>query len=138
MYRQPGVRTHIDEARGFVASTDASYDLIQVALLDAFSASSAGLYALSESYLYTVEALNLYRDRLTPGGYLALTRWIKLPPRDSLKLVATAVDALERAGVSDPGGQLVMIRGWQTSTLLIKNGHFSASTSFLIFILFRT
>ena len=32
--------------------------------MDAFGASAAGLYALSESYLYTVEALGAYLDRL--------------------------------------------------------------------------
>ncbi len=32
----------------------------------------------------------------TPGGMLAITRWINLPPRDVLKLFATAIAALER------------------------------------------
>ena len=94
-------------------------------MLDAFAASAAGLYALSESYLYTVEALEAYLARLAPGGYLALTRWIKLPPRDTLKLFATAVAALERRAVASPEKCLVLIRGWQTSTLLVKNGDFS-------------
>jgi hypothetical protein len=96
-----------------------------LALLDAFNASVSGLYALSESYLYTREALALYLDRLTPGGYLAITRWIKIPPRDSLKMFATAVEVLRRRGRPDPGAQLVLIRGWQTSTLLVKNGRFT-------------
>ncbi|HYA20569.1 MAG TPA: SAM-dependent methyltransferase, partial [Burkholderiales bacterium] len=47
------------------------------------------------------------------------------PPRDTLKLFATAVFALERDGISQPGKQLVLIRGWKTSTLLVKNGEFS-------------
>ena len=57
-YSAPGVRVHIGRgARVRRRARDGRYDLIQVALLDAFGASSAGLYALSESYLYTVEAL---------------------------------------------------------------------------------
>ena len=40
-------RVHVAEARGFVAASEERYDLIHVALLDSFSASSAGLYALS-------------------------------------------------------------------------------------------
>jgi len=90
--------------------------------MDAYGASSAGLYALSENYLYTVEALQEYIRHLQPGGYLALTRWAKIPPRDALKLFATAAEALERSGISEPGRRLLLIRGWQTSTLLVKNG----------------
>ena len=126
-YRLPGVSVQVGEARGFVAASDARYDLIQVALLDAFGAASAGVYALSESYLYTVEALQLYMRHLAPGGYLAITRWVTLPPRDMLKLFATAVTALESAGARDPGAQLALVRGMRTATLLIKNGAFTPS-----------
>ena len=125
-YALPGVKVQVGEARGFVAASDMRYDLIQVALLDAFGAASAGLYALSESYLYTVEALQLYLSHLAPGGYLAITRWVTLPPRDMLKLLATAVTALERAGVSDPASRLVLVRGMRTATLLVKNGRITA------------
>jgi hypothetical protein len=121
-YSRPGVRLHVGEARGFVAATDNRYDLIQIALLDAFGASSAGLYALAESYLYTVESLQAYLARLGPGGYLSITRWVNLPPRDTLKLAGMAALALERHGVSDPGRRLALIRSWKTATLLVKNG----------------
>ena len=125
-YSAPGVRVHIGEARGFVASHPDRFDLIQVALLDAFGASSAGLYALSESYLYTVEALQEYLQHLEPGGVLAITRWVNLPPRDVLKLFATAVAALERSGAR-PAQHLALIRGWKTATLVVKNGAFTST-----------
>ena len=124
-YSATGVRVHVAEARGFVARHRGRFDLIEVALLDAFGASSAGLYALSESYLYTVEALEAYLDRLEPGGMLAITRWIDLPPRDVLKLFGTAAAALERRGVAAPGRQLALVRSWKTVTLLVKNGAFT-------------
>jgi SAM-dependent methyltransferase len=127
LYERPEVKLHIAEARGFIAGSRDHYDLIQLALLDSFAASSAGLYALSENYLYTVEAVAEYLRHLNPGGYLVMSRWIKLPPRDALKLFAISVEALKRAGVQDPGQRLVLIRGWQTSTLLIKNGPVSAT-----------
>lgn len=125
LYADETVHVHIGEARGFVAASNTQYDLIQVALLDAFSASSAGLYALSESYLYTTEALIDYIKHLRPDGTLTITRWIKLPPRDGLKLFATAAESLERMGVKEPGHQLILIRSWKTSTILIKNGVFT-------------
>ncbi|SEN16489.1 SAM-dependent methyltransferase [Nitrosomonas marina] len=119
------VQLYQGEARGFISETQKHYDLIEIALLDSFAASSAGLYALNESYLYTVESLQDMLKRLQPDGYLAITRWIKLPPRDNLKLLATAVDALVNSGAMNPGNQLVFLRSWQTGTLLIKNRPFT-------------
>jgi len=126
LYSRPGVTVYEAEARGFVNASRKHYDLIQVALLDSFGTASAGLYGLSENYLYTVEALQTYLNRLAPSGVLAVTRWLSLPPRDALKLFATAVSALERNGLSDPAARLVMIRGWKTVTLLVKNSAFTA------------
>jgi spermidine synthase len=118
-------RVHVAEARGFVAASTQRYDLIHVTLLDSFSASAAGLHALSENYLYTVQALQDDLRLLEPGGLLAITRWVALPPRDALKLFGAAVAALERSGVTDPASRLALVRSWQTNTLLVKNGAFS-------------
>jgi len=126
-YSAPGVQLHVAEARGFLAASRDSFDLIQVALLDSFGSSAAGLGSLNESHLYTVEALESYLQRLAPGGLLAFTRWVALPPRDSLRLFATAIVALERRGVTDSGRSLAMIRSWNTTTLLVSNGVFSAA-----------
>ena len=126
LFALPNVHVYAAEARGFVNTSNQHYDLIQVALLDSFGTASAGLYGLSENYLYTVEALQSYLKRLTPGGMLAVTRWLTLPPRDALKLFATAVSALERSGVVNPAARLVMIRGWKTVTLLVKSSDFTA------------
>jgi hypothetical protein len=124
-YSAPGVGVHISEARGFVAHQSGHYDLIQIALLDAFGASSAGLHGVAESYLYTVEALDEYLDRLDTNGMVAITRWVSLPPRDILKLFATAVRALEGRGIGNPGAQLMLIRSWKTATLLIGKAPFT-------------
>ena len=125
IYGHPRVSVHTREARGFVAQSHAQYDLIQIGLLDSFGASGAGVQALNESYIYTVEAIRDYLRITKPGGFVAITRWLKLPPRDSLKLIATAGAALEETGVDAPANQLAMIRSWNTTTLLIKNGALS-------------
>ncbi len=127
LYQQPGVTVYNREARGFISAATDRYDLIQVALIDSFGASSAGLYALNENYLYTLEAFDQYLQHLEPGGILSITRWLRTPPRDSLKIFATVIETLERAGVADPGRQLAMIRSWNTSTLLVKNEAFTAA-----------
>lgn len=123
---EPRVHLHPGDARGFVRADKRRYDLIQLAPLDSYSGSGAGVQAVAESYLYTVEAVRDYYARLAPGGYLALTRWEKQPSREGLKLFATAVTALRALG-ADPGNQLALIRGWQTSTLLVKQGALTLS-----------
>jgi spermidine synthase len=126
IYHQPGITLHIDEARGFINRTRDKFDVIQIALLDSYSASTAGLYALSENYIYTKEAIQEYLSRLTSEGYLSITRWIKLPPRDALKLVSTVIEALRDLDENNPEQRIMLIRHWQTSTLLVKNSVISA------------
>ena len=126
IYDDPRVSVHTAEARGFVAQNDRQYDLIQIGLLDSFATAGSGVQALNESYVYTVEALRDYLRDLKPGGFLAITRWIKSPPRDNLKLAATAIEALAETAM-DPGKRLVVIRSWNTVTLLARNGEFSAN-----------
>ena len=122
IYRGDRVTTHFAEARNFATRDNRHYDLIQMSGLDAFGASASGLHALNESYLYTVEALQTYLDRLEPNGLIAITRWVDLPPRDAVKLFAAAVLALEARGVDDPGLSLAWVRSWNSITLIIKNG----------------
>ncbi|MEE4217606.1 MAG: hypothetical protein V2I48_08360 [Xanthomonadales bacterium] len=122
LFDRPEVRLHIGEARGFAARSRGRYDLVQIGLLDSFAVSGSGVQALNENYLYTVEAMREYLRLLEPGGVLAVTRWLKIPPRDSLKLVNTIARALRANGVAEPGARLAVIRGWNTVTLLVKNG----------------
>ena len=122
IWSRPDVRVHVADARGFVAASRRQWDLVQIPLLDAFAAGTTGVHGLSESYLYTIEAFEHYLRRLAPGGWLSITRWLKLPPRDALKLFTTALDALRRLGVEAPERQLMLLRGLNTVTLLVKNG----------------
>ncbi|MDH5258726.1 MAG: SAM-dependent methyltransferase, partial [Gammaproteobacteria bacterium] len=121
IYSSKEVNLHIAEARAYIQSSDKQYDLIQMALMDSFSASVAGLHALNESYLYTTEAVKQYMDHLKPNGMLAITRWVKLPPRDTLKLIETAKQALQQSGVSKPEQHIALVRSWNTATLIVKN-----------------
>ena len=81
---------------------------------------------MNESPIYSIEALTAYLDHLEPGGMLAITRWLGSPPRDSVKLFATAIAALEARGETRPAGRLVLLHGWNAATLLIRNGPFAA------------
>lgn len=122
IYDDPRVAVHTGEARGFVTRRNTRYDLVQIGLLDSFGAAGTGVQSLNESYVYTVEALLAYLDRTRPGGFVAITRWLRIPLRDSLKLIATTIAALEHRGIGDPGARFVVMRSWATSTLLVKHG----------------
>ncbi len=121
------VQLHLAEGRSFVQATARLYDQIHLSLSASLGSGTGGVYGLSESYLYTKEAIQLYLQRLREDGFLAITGPLTNPPRASLKLFATAVAALRRAGVKQPGDRLLMIRGWNSVTLLIANSPFSAT-----------
>ena len=125
LYADPRVRVHVAEARDFVRTTQERYDLVQIAGLGSAGASAAGLHASSESYLYTVEAVRAFLDRLRPGGVLSFSHWIRVPPRDGVKLFATVLAALEERGEPEPARRLAWIRGWSAGTLMVKNGTWS-------------
>lgn len=127
IYDHDDVTIHVTEARGFLNQDGESYDLIQIPPLDSFGSAATGIHGLNENHLYTIEAIQRAMERLDDQGYLAMTRWIKLPPRDTLKLIATATEALKQSGLDDISRRMVLIRGWQTGTLLIKKGVFTLS-----------
>jgi hypothetical protein len=127
LYRDPRVRVHVADIRGFVRASHGRYDLIVLAQDGSSAAGGAGVQAVAEDYGVTVEALRDYRVHLAPGGLFAITRWDKQPPRDALKLFATAVAALRGEGVQAPGLQLAMIRNWDADTLLLGHDAFDAA-----------
>ena len=70
------VQLHIDDGRRFISSTNAKYDIIVLKLVDSWAAQLAGGYALSENYLYTVEAFRQYLHHLNENnGMLVMVRW---------------------------------------------------------------
>jgi hypothetical protein len=124
LYDRPDVRVHRAEARAFVQAAHGTWDVIDLSLVDSFAASAVGVAAVNENYLYTREAFEAYLSHLGPGGVLAVTRWARMPPRDELKLFATAVAALEQMGLN-PAERLVLIRSWAVATLLVKKESFT-------------
>jgi len=121
----PAANVRVSEGRAFIRHSREHYDVVQISLLDSIGTSATGIGAANESYLYTVEALEEFIEHLTPDGVLCITRWLKTPPRDELRLFATTVDALERLQVTEPAGQLIFVRGWATGTLLVKRSPFT-------------
>lgn len=125
LYDRPEVSLRIEEARRFLYQETRPFDLIQLSLVDSFGASAGGLYSASENYLYTTEAFSLYLSHLSDHGIVAVTRWLKLPPRDTLRVVSTALEALRRIGLHEGlARHLMVVRSWKTSILLISKSPF--------------
>ncbi|MCB1800870.1 MAG: spermidine synthase [Gammaproteobacteria bacterium] len=106
----------VQSARAFMASTSASFDLITLAL----PGDAAGLDGLRIDHSVTVEAVSAYLARLSDSGILAIEGPTRTPPRLSMRMLATARDALQRAGVAEPSSHIAMLRGWQRFLLLVS------------------
>ncbi len=126
IYSLPQVEVVAADGRGFMESSKEDFDIIEVSLMGSSAASAAGVYALSEDYLHTVEAFATYRRHLTEDGVLSITNWIQFPPRDNIKAFDTAIAALYGIGMKRGWeSHLVFIRSWKTGTILVKRSPFT-------------
>jgi hypothetical protein len=127
VYHLPKVRPHASEGRSFLTRTEREFDLIQISLVDSWAATTAGAYALSENYLYTVESMRLYWKRLAEGGVLSVSRWMYGPAHvEAARLALLAERALELEGLSEPRAHMALMQGDRVGTLLLSKSPFGA------------
>ncbi|MGQ0601605.1 MAG: hypothetical protein ACT4QE_07920 [Anaerolineales bacterium] len=105
----PNTDLVLAEGRSYLIRETERYDIIQGIGLDNLAALSGGAYVLAESYLYTVDSLELALSRLTDRGVFSWTRDTNEPPRETLRLTALAAEALRRQGVTDPATHIAII-----------------------------
>jgi hypothetical protein len=116
------IRTHYGlpvtagNPRSYLAQSVERFDIVHV---ENWGATMPGADALDQDHLLTIEAFSEYLRRLAPGGVLIVSRRLLLPPADSLRLWATAREALGREGAAHPERCIVILRGWDTYTLLV-------------------
>lgn len=120
------VRWIVGDARRFVAATRERFDLITLGPGRAFGTSAAGVHALNEDFMHTVEAYVGYLEALSDEGVLSVTRWLTVPPRESLRAMLTAYEALRRVAPGNPIDQVIIVRSWATATVLVKPAGFGA------------
>jgi len=118
------VRWIVGDARSYVARTDERFDLITLSPAGGLGTSVAGVHALAEDFLHTSDAYRLYLSRLTDNGILSVTRWLELPPRESPRVLLTAVEAVRSATQRDPEDCVIVARSWGTVTVLVKPAGF--------------
>jgi hypothetical protein len=97
LYERSNVELFIDDGRRFISSTDAKYDAIVIKLVDSWAAQLAGGYALSENYLYTVEAFQQYLRHLEEDGMLVMIRWNFELPRLMPLVADSLVKEMEKS-----------------------------------------
>lgn len=126
VYHLDGVHAHVSEGRSFLERSQGGYDLIQISLIDSWAATAAGAFALSENNLYTLEAYQLYLQRLSDRGILSTSRW--MPASMGLevaRLLALAKGALSASGVQDPNAHIALLHASGVGTLLVTKQPFS-------------
>jgi spermidine synthase len=128
VYDQPSVRLVNAEGRAFLSRSREKFDLITLNGVDTYTSLASGAYVLTESYLYTQEAMADYLDHLTDHGVLAFYRFLQLPPRESLRLVVVMVQAMHRRGIAHPEEHLaILVSGTVCFNLLVKKDPFTAA-----------
>jgi hypothetical protein len=133
IFNRPEVTMVAAEGRHYLRSHEDRYDVIEINSVDTLSALSSGAYVLSESYLYTADAVNDYLAHLRPQGVFAMAvgdfnteAW---RPRHTLRLLSNVRQALLERGVSDPRKHVVVIasrEGLAMAHTLVKNEPFTA------------
>lgn len=108
LYERPDVHIHVTDGRSYLRSTAERFDVVQMTLVDTWASTAAGAFALSENNLYTVEAFQEYFEHLNPDGMIAITRWEFRQPREALRVVAVAMEALHRLGVANPARNFIV------------------------------
>ena len=124
LYGNEKVNVYVGDGRGFISGSNKEYDAIVLSMAGSTEASSTGVYALSENYMYTTEAFEDYYEHLSQNGTLSVTRYLLPPPREDIRMVSLGVKALENQGV-EPENHTVVIRSMQTLTLLVKKEEFT-------------
>ncbi len=100
---------HVSDGRSFIRNSHDQYDVVQMTLVDTWASTAAGAFALSENNLYTIEAFREYFEHLKPDGMIAITRWEFAKPREALRVVSQAMEALRQLGVEDSSQNFIVV-----------------------------
>ena len=138
--QDPAVNYVNADGRSFMARSNQSYDLIWYPAPDSYAATNAATasaFVLSESYLYTTNAIVDSLEHLTPDGiFVAQFGEIdyKHSPYRTTRFVATARQALADLGINDPRDHILVASSparffgsFTLSTILVKKAPFTTA-----------
>lgn len=125
LYKDARVQVQVESDRSFLQRSSMKFDVIILSLASSYHPVRSGAYALTEDYRHTVESFRKILEHLAPDGLLLATRWLQDPPSEDLRLFALGITALEEMAM-DPHTHLVAFRGYNTGSILIKNGSYTS------------
>jgi len=108
--KYPNVRFVGDEARSYIQRSPEKFDIIQVSVIDNWSATSSGAFVLTENALYTLETWKLLFDRLKPDGILTVTRFYRDKPVELYRIVEIAAETMRQNRITNPREHLAILR----------------------------
>jgi len=123
-----------DEGRSFLERDDGKYDLVWFVAPDSYAAMNAatsGAFVLSESYLYTVEAIEDALAHLTPDGVLCMSFGeidFERKPNRTSRYLSSARLAFAHAGIPDFRKHVILVTQpnfFQESMMLLKRSPFT-------------
>jgi hypothetical protein len=133
LYQRPEVHLHVGDGRSFLRSAKASFDVVQMTLVDTWASTAAGAFALSENNLYTTQAFQEYFAHLAPDGIIAITRWEFREPREALRVVSVAMNTLQQLGLADVSRHFMVVAAGELNedgiavAVLTKKSPFTAN-----------
>jgi hypothetical protein len=125
LYDDPRVGVVVEQGRTYTRRTHDQFDVLILSLNAPQRTVTSGAYSLNEDYRYTLEAFRDYLAKLKPNGLLAVTRWLQIPPSESIRAFALAVESLEQAG-GRPHLSILALRSYRQMLILVRRGPFVA------------
>jgi spermidine synthase len=121
-----GVDLVVSDGRSYCERDTRTYDIVMIpAMLSSGMSFSSGS-GNGENYLFTREAFRDYYARLNDNGVIAISMNVQSPPRSLLKLEALAFDFARTQWPDDFAAHVVMLRGLDWGTILVKKDRFTA------------
>ncbi|NNJ52563.1 MAG: hypothetical protein HKP17_05290 [Ignavibacteriaceae bacterium] len=124
IYNKSTVKIKNVYPRTYLLSSHSKYDLIILPIIDAFGGTS-GMYALQEQYLLTENAFNEMFSKLNGNGVICFSTWIDYPYKNSLKILSTVVEMLNKRELENAEQHIASIKNWNTITFMVKQKTFA-------------
>ncbi len=118
--------TLIGLGRSWLKHSDRYFDIIDIPMM---GTSPSGSFGISEDYRFTVEAFKEYLTHLKHDGILSINLFILPPQRIELRILNTAIKAMEELGIKDNDIEkhIAAIRSWGSICILMKKSLFTSS-----------
>ncbi|MDX1815986.1 MAG: hypothetical protein R3239_08505, partial [Thermodesulfobacteriota bacterium] len=88
--------------------------------------SSLGIHATGETYLLTRQGIRGALARLTDRGVLAVSGWLKSPPRESVKILRTLRAVIEEGEGPSVPARFILVRGWGSFVAVVRRNPFAS------------